>query len=345
MNKKILIFGAGSIGNHMANANLILRNQVSVTDIDKKNLIRMKNKIFPSRYGKWNNSIKLIDYKKVFKTGEFDLIIIGTPPKTHLGLVKKLHRNNIRYKKLLIEKPLNSYIENNLFIKKLNKNNIFIGYNHSISSSISYFINEIKKDKKNLKNIFINWKEGFEGILKAHKWLKNEFSSYLGYSRDGGGAIQEHSHALHLALVILNELGISKYKTKFYKQYIDNNHKLYDNLALVLFSSKKLNLKLDIDLITFPAEKNIIVKSNNKKIVWVHNFKKNYDAVKVVSKNGKEKIKFFKKTRSSEFENEMKYILSLKTKKNYQNSRLNISYGIKVMETIKKYFNDKKNSF
>ena len=64
----------------------------------------------------------------------------------------------------------------------------------------------------------------------------------------------EHSHALHLALVLLNELGISKYKTKFYKQYIDNNHKLYDNLALV-FLVQKLNLKLDIDLITFPAEK------------------------------------------------------------------------------------------
>ena len=59
MNKKILIFGAGSIGNHMTNANLILKNQVSVTDIDRKNLTRMKNKIFPSRYGKWNNSIKL----------------------------------------------------------------------------------------------------------------------------------------------------------------------------------------------------------------------------------------------------------------------------------------------
>lgn len=345
MNKKILIFGAGSIGNHMANANLKLKNNVSITDIAPKSLSRMKSSIFPSRYGKWNNSIKLINYQNVFNKGDFDLIIIGTPPKTHLKLIKKIYENNIRYKRLLIEKPLNSYTENNSFIKKLNKNNIFVGYNHSVSSSISYFIDEIKKEKKYLKNIFINWKEGFEGILKAHKWLKDEYSSYLGYSIDGGGAIQEHSHALHLALVILKELGVLKYKTKFYKQFVNNNPKLYDSLALIIFSSKKLNLKLDIDLITFPAEKNIIAQCNNKKIVWVHNFKKNHDAVKVISKNGKEKIKLFKKTRSSEFENEMKYILSPKIKKNYKNSRLNISYGIKIMEIIKKFFYDKKNSF
>ena len=95
MNKKILIFGAGSIGNHMTNANLRLKNQVSVTDIDKKSLVRMKNKIFPSRYGKWNSSINLIVYKKAFEKRKFDLIIIGTPPTTHLSLVKKLYNSSI----------------------------------------------------------------------------------------------------------------------------------------------------------------------------------------------------------------------------------------------------------
>ena len=64
----------------MTNANLILKNQVSVTDIDRKKLTRMKIKFF---HQDMENGIilKLIDYKKVFKTGEFDLIIIGTPPK------------------------------------------------------------------------------------------------------------------------------------------------------------------------------------------------------------------------------------------------------------------------
>ena len=105
MNKKILIFGAGSIGNHMANANLLLKNQVSVTDIDKKSLIRMKNEIFPSRYGKWNSSINLIDYNEAFEKRKFDLIIIGTPPTTHLPLIKKLYGSHIQFDKVLIEKP------------------------------------------------------------------------------------------------------------------------------------------------------------------------------------------------------------------------------------------------
>lgn len=345
MNKKIFIFGAGSIGNHMANANLRLKNQVSVTDIDYKSLIRMKNKIFPSRYGKWNSSINLIDYNEAFKKRKFDLIIIGTPPTTHLPLIKKLYSSQIQFDKVLIEKPLSSFKENNVFLKKFNKKDIFIGYNHSVSISFSYFLREIKKEKQKINNIFINWKEGFEGILKAHKWLKNEYNNYLGYSKLGGGAIQEHSHGLHLAIVILNEIGVSKYQLKFYKQFAENNPKLYDNLALVLFNSKKMNLKLDIDLITFPSEKNIIAEFNDKKIIWIHNYKKNHDGVKIIYKNSKEKIKLFKKTRSSEFENEIKYIFESKTKKNYHNSRLNILYGIKVMHIIKKFFNDKKNSF
>ena len=45
--KKILIFGAGSIGNHMAFACKKLNYNVWVTDINPNALDRMKNKIYP----------------------------------------------------------------------------------------------------------------------------------------------------------------------------------------------------------------------------------------------------------------------------------------------------------
>jgi nucleoside-diphosphate-sugar epimerase len=63
MKKKILIFGAGSIGNHFANASLKKNYEIYVTDIDNSALKRMKEKIFPSRYKKWDDKINLIDYK------------------------------------------------------------------------------------------------------------------------------------------------------------------------------------------------------------------------------------------------------------------------------------------
>ena len=86
--KKILIFGCGSIGNHMSYAARRLKFQVFITDIRNQAMLRMKNIIFPKRYKKWDNKINIIDYNKVFKLKEkFDLIIIGTPPSTHLKLL------------------------------------------------------------------------------------------------------------------------------------------------------------------------------------------------------------------------------------------------------------------
>ena len=64
--KKVLIFGSGSIGNHMAFACRKIGMDVFITDISSKALNRMKNKIYPMRYKKWDKKIKIINYKEVF---------------------------------------------------------------------------------------------------------------------------------------------------------------------------------------------------------------------------------------------------------------------------------------
>lgn len=342
MNKKILIFGAGSIGNHMAFASLKLKHKVFITDINSKSLKRMEYQVFPNRYGKWNNTIKQIRYEKVFKKDMYDLIIIGTPPKTHIPLLKKIIKSNVSYKKILIEKPLSSYLENFNELKKFNKNNIFIGYNHSVSKSFDYFLKLLQNQKKNIDNILINWKEGFKGILGAHSWLRDEFDSYLGYSKLGGGAIQEHSHAVHLAHVIQKELKINFTNKKYNKFFYKNNKNLYDNFAQIFFKSKRINLNLEIDLISFPPQKKIEAVLNGKKISWIHNYDKGVDAVISEMNSNKNKIKLFKKDRSTEFENEINHIFSVKNQIDYKRSRLNILYGIIVMNTIKDFFNEKK---
>jgi 3-hydroxyacyl-CoA dehydrogenase len=66
--KKVLIFGSGSIGNHMAFASRKLNHDVYVTDIKSSALQRMKSKIFPKRYKKWDKKINLIGYKNVFNS-------------------------------------------------------------------------------------------------------------------------------------------------------------------------------------------------------------------------------------------------------------------------------------
>ena len=146
--KKILIFGAGSIGNHMSYACSILGHKIYITDKNPKALLRMKNKIYPKRYGKWDNSISLYELQNDPKGG-FDLIIIGTPPHTHTQMAIRSAQENP--KAILIEKPLCEPFNKNLNkLKKIlqrKKIKCFIGYNHCLSKAVNRFIKIAKSNK------------------------------------------------------------------------------------------------------------------------------------------------------------------------------------------------------
>ena len=58
---KVKIFGAGSIGNHLAQAARRMGWSVDMCDIDIEALERTKNDIYPSRYGEWDDKIGLYD--------------------------------------------------------------------------------------------------------------------------------------------------------------------------------------------------------------------------------------------------------------------------------------------
>ena len=61
---KAKIIGAGSVGNHLANACRRRGWMVTLSDIDNNALLRSKNLIYPSRYGKWDPEIVLKDYSE-----------------------------------------------------------------------------------------------------------------------------------------------------------------------------------------------------------------------------------------------------------------------------------------
>ena len=48
--------------------------------------------------------------------------------------------------------------------------------------------------------------------------MKNEFDSYLGNIKNGGGALHEHSHGLHLMIIILINLKVDYKKLNFNKK-------------------------------------------------------------------------------------------------------------------------------
>ena len=55
----VKIYGAGSVGNHYAYAFRRRSWNVKVFDTDHKALIRMKEMLYPNRYGKWDSKISL----------------------------------------------------------------------------------------------------------------------------------------------------------------------------------------------------------------------------------------------------------------------------------------------
>ena len=337
--KNILIFGAGSIGNHMAYASRKLNFNVDVTDISSNALDRMKNHIFPKRYGKWDSKINLVAFNHIFKINKkYDLIIVGTPPKTHFHIFKKVTKK-MKFKNILIEKPLTNHLSKNY--KKFHDKNgrVFCGYNHSLSLAFEYYFRILKKNTKNINKIYVEWKEGWSGILKAHPWLKNEFQSYLGNLKEGGGALQEHSHGLHLLILIMNlfKIKLVEKNINFFSLNKKNRDKKkeYDCYTDITFIAQKTFIKYETDLISKYSRKRICIETDDKIFNIIFNYKPNLDAV--IIKNNKKILhcKFFKKNRSTEFQREINHIIKTNNQ-NYFLSPINFKNGVSVMRVIRK---------
>lgn len=122
--------------------------------------------------------------------------------------------------------------------------------------------------------------------------MKNEFGSYLGNVKSGGGALQEHSHGLHLLTLILKKNNIDLKKINLKKiDFIKNKveKKIISNIFLdtefflqgctlphadeySMYESIEIrNPFLDLELVEFclnlPAKFKISNKKNNKFLI------------------------------------------------------------------------------
>ena len=205
---KVLIYGAGSIGNHLARAARETGYEVVVTDKDEAALRRMREEIYPLRYGKWDEAITLAADLSAYAEGEFSVVCIGTPPAAHWPLLQEASR---RWKPRLlhVEKapfiPADDLAEIRRFVASLAADGtmVTVGYNHAVAPSFSHMCNLVKKGVIGEVLLIEGYAlEHWGGILSAHPWLSSHRDSYLGFSLRGGGALSEHSHALHLVYTV-----------------------------------------------------------------------------------------------------------------------------------------------
>lgn len=338
MNVKII--GAGSIGNHLAQAARRMGWSVTVTDTDPEALRRMKEEIYPKRYGTWDDSIVLKTAQEEPKGG-FDIICLGTPPDVRMQLA--LAALSEKPKILQLEKPLcapsNEGLGAFLTAYQAQTDTVaLMGYDHAISESIAFVIQQLKEGIiGSIESLDVEFREHWQGIFSAHPWLNGPEDTYLGFWNRGGGASGEHSHALHLWYVLAKHAGIGKWKTV---QSVMDDRKLggaeYDAVTSFQILTEKGRVgRVAQDVVTQPPRKWARVQGVNGFIEWVCNGRPEGDLVRVGVKGQDTNEYVFAKKRPDDFYREMEHFVDIMNGKiSQQDSPISLESGVAVMEVL-----------
>ena len=304
----VKIIGAGSIGNHLANAARSKGWEVTLCDIDPAALERTKVSIYPSRYGNWDDAISLTTVQDAPRGG-FDWIFIGTPPDVHLTLA--LDALEERPRGILIEKPLATpdlaccqevYEQATEYGIRT-----FVGYDHVVSKSAQRFC-ELARGLKDVKTLDVSFREHWQGIFEAHPWLSGPADTYLGYWKRAGGACGEHSHALNLWQHFGHVLGAGRVSAvSAMMDYVERDGANYDQLAL-------MNLKTETglighvaqDVVTHPALKWARLQGGESAVEWRCVPSPYQDIVRTDGDASGEEV--FEKTRPQDFIQELDHL-------------------------------------
>ena len=273
MTWSVKVIGAGSIGNHLAHACRSQDWNVTIVDTDLAALERTKTDIYPSRYGSWDKDITLAAPSSL--EGEaFDLVVVGTPPSTHLTLATS-ELSSAPPRVLLIEKPLShpntNALTSFLALAESSPTRVLVGYNQRLKPHTVKFLELAKSGELGrligLESVML---ESWDGILKAHFWMKSEMDTYLAYSEKGGGALFEHSHALNLFLYFAHELGHGPVTSvRASMDWVDHPQGRYDrDTTLILELESGLVGTVRQDLHTWPARKSAVASFELGKLTW-----------------------------------------------------------------------------
>ena len=345
---KVKIIGAGSIGNHLAQASRRAGWRVVVIDKDKKALERMKEEIYLTRYGAWDGSIELYQNENEPKGG-FDVVFVGTPPDWHLPIATRILKEEAP-QVLQIEKPLCSPTLEGLreFLKEAErhpKTQIVVGYDHVLGANTKVVEEYMKlggsreSELGRLLTLDVDIRFDWKPILKAHPWLAGPHETYLGDWRRGGGAGGEHSHGINLWQHFAYIAGAGKIReVSAMFDYAQSGPGIeYDRLCFMnLKTEGGLIGRVAQDVVTFPEDKKAVLQYERGRIEWYLGFEKDLD--RVVRRDGdgsiREDVRIPKK-RPDDFFLEIEHIRKLiDGSVLYRDSPINLLRGLDTMYVL-----------
>jgi len=344
---KVKIYGAGSIGNHLAQASRRMGWSVDICDIDAEALERTKNDIYPSRYGEWDNEIGLYSCEEIPKSG-YDFIIIGTPPDSHMELARSAVKEGAKV--VLVEKPLcapDLQGAQELFDEAKAANcTVFVGYDHAISKSAIKVSNLLKKDEVGaVQTLDVEFREYWGGIFNAHPWLDGPADTYLGYWKKGGGACGEHSHAINLWQSFAQQTDIGRIiEVSANMEYVQDGTVDYDSICLLQVRTEKGIIgRVVQDVVTQPTRKWARAQCSRGYVEWFCGNKPGTDTVILESNDGEKTTTEITKTRPDDFYQEMQHIDSVLKQDKKDNSPISLERGLDTMLVISAAHMSEKN--
>jgi len=336
---KVKILGAGSIGNHLAHGCSSKGWNVTICDLDPAALERTKNDIYPSRYGIWDENIRLAA-PEVVETEDFDLVIVGTPPDTHMAIATKILETRPP-KILLIEKPVcTPGLENARELIALQKETgcfVAVGYNHTLTS-------HSRRAAELLDGGFLGqpltisagFREFWGGIFKAHPWLSGPRDSYLGFAARGGGAGGEHSHATNIWQYFANLTGMGKIiEVSAMLDMVDDGLVNYDRLFQVSVKTETGVVGSIIqDVVTEPPEKMLRIQGTTGFLEWQVNADSTHDAIRYAGEDNEIVEELFAKTRPDDFLGELDHLGGILAGESREKSPLALVQGLNTMMVV-----------
>jgi predicted dehydrogenase len=310
--RRVKIFGAGSIGNHLAQASRTLGWSVVVCDVDPRALDRMKRDIYPGRYGRWDEEIALHTVDAAPRGG-FDLICVGTPPDSHLPLALQAIDETPRA--VLIEKPAcpPSLEQAQELVDRARRNNtqVYVGYDHVVGKAARRVEELVKANVVGeIRTLDVEFREHWEGIFKAHPWLSGPSDSYLGFWKRGGGASGEHSHALNLWQHFAHLLGAGRViETDCLLTYQRDGAAEYDSLcSWNLRTEGGLCGRVVQDVVTRPSRKRAVLQGTDGAIEWINGHSPQGDAVIIHRPGQAPETEIVPKKRPDDFLQELSHV-------------------------------------
>jgi len=286
---------------------------VTMVDLDPQALQRTREQIYPGRYGAWDSGIRLAVPAEV--TAEaFDLVIIGTPPDTHLKIAAQQLRQSPP-KVLLIEKPLcTPSLEGMAELARLSREAgtfAATGYNHTLTPNTQLAGQLLAQGTiGKLATLSAAFREYWGGIFAAHPWLSGPQDTYLGFAQRGGGASGEHSHAINIWQHFAHLSGAGRVvEVSAMLDLVDTSTVAFDRVCQINVRTENGLVGLIVqDVVTEPPQKQARLQGDAGFIEWLVNFGGSQDAVRWQRKGSPIEEKLFPKKRPDDFKGEIEHL-------------------------------------